>query len=101
MIKRDQEVNETHLRPYVRAVQTFKVGDFIRMKVDNTASPPLLGRPRKWTQRWAEKGTVLGPVEGQPDQFGIRRSTTGKTVRRSAATLARAEDEPSSAPCPQ
>ena len=101
MIKRDQKVNETPLRPYVRAVQTFKVGDFIRMKVDNTAAPPLLGRPRKWTQQWAEKGMVLGPVEGHPDQFWISRSTTGKTVRRSAATLARAKDETSSAHCPQ
>ena len=46
MIKRDQEVTETPLRPYVRAVQTFKVGDFIRMKVDNTDVPAI----RKATQ---------------------------------------------------
>jgi transposase InsO family protein len=47
MIKRDQEVNETPLRPYVRAVQTFKVGDFILMKVENSDAPPPI---RKATQ---------------------------------------------------
>ena len=90
MMKKEQEGNESPLRSYMRTVQTFEKGDFVRMKTDSTAAPPLLGRPRKWTQRWAEKGTVLGPVGADhPDQFWIRRSTTGRRVRRSAATLAK------------
>ena len=89
MIMKEQEGNESPLRSYVRTVQTFEKGDFVQMKTDSTAATPLLGRPRKWTQRWAEKGTVLGPVGADhPDQFWIRRSTTGR-VRRSAATLAK------------
>jgi hypothetical protein len=91
--QQDQERNETPLRPYVRAVQTFAPGDFVRMKVENNAATPLLGRPRKWAQRWAEKGTVIGPVEGHPDQFLVRRSSTGRTVRRSASTLIGSDSE--------
>jgi hypothetical protein len=72
MIKRDQEVNDTPLRPYVCTAQTFKAGDFVQLRLENSAATPLLGRPRKWTQRWAEKSTVLGHVEGHPDQFWIR-----------------------------
>jgi hypothetical protein len=97
MIKRDQERNETPLRPYVRAVQTFAPGDFVRMKVENNAATPLLGRPRKWAQRWAEKGTVIGPVKGHPDQYLVRRSSTGRVVRRSASTLIRSGSENCSA----
>jgi hypothetical protein len=94
MMKREQMESKEPVRKYQRTVQTFNEGDFVRMKVEGSAITPLLGRPRKWTQRWAEKGTVIGPVEGHPDQFWVRRSTTGRVVKRSAASLVLAGDKP-------
>ena len=101
MIKREQETSEVPLRSYVRNVQVFQPGDFVRMKIEGSQAPALLGRPRKWTQRWAEKGTVLGPVGGHPDQYLVRRTTTGRVVRRSASTLIRAGDVPTDASRPE
>jgi ribosomal protein L21E len=93
MLKREQEHSTAPLRAYVRNTQVFKEGDFVRMRVESSVPQNLLGRPRKWTQRWAEKGTVVGPVEGHPDQFWVRRSTTGRVVRRSASTLYKGSGE--------
>jgi len=93
VMKYEQEHSEEPVRAYVRNVQTFSANELVRMKVEGSQAPALMGRPRKWTQRWAKNGTVLGPVEGHPDQYWIRRSTTGRVVRRSASTLLRATEE--------
>jgi ribosomal protein L21E len=93
MIKRDQEENEEPLRPYVRNVQTFRPGDFVRVKADNAQASVLLGRPRKWTQQWSGKGKILGPIEGYPDQYMVENTATGRIVRCSAATMIKAMDE--------
>jgi hypothetical protein len=94
MLKREQELNTPPPRAYVRNVQSFSEGEFVRMKVDSSVPQNLLGRPRKWTQRWAEKGTIVGPVEGHPDRFWVRRSTTGRIVQRTASTLYGGKGEP-------
>ena len=80
VIKYEQENGEEPVQAYVRNVQTFKVNELVRMKVEGNQAPAIMGRPRTWTQRWAEKDTVLGPVEGHPDQYWIRRSTTGRVA---------------------
>ena len=94
MMKREQMESDGPVRKYERVVQTFNEGDFVRMKVEGSAVTPLLGRPKKWTQRWVEKGTVIGPVEGHPVQFWVRRSTTGRVVNGSATSLVLARDKP-------
>ena len=50
MMKKEQEGNESPLRSYMRTVQTFEKGDFVRMRTDSAAALPLADRTRKWTQ---------------------------------------------------
>ena len=50
-IKYKQENSEESVQPYMRNVQTFKVNELVRMKVEGNQAPALMGRPRKWTQR--------------------------------------------------
>jgi len=71
------------------------------MKADNAQAPVPLGRPKKWVKQWARKGTILGPVEGHPNQFLVQNTATGRIVRPSAATFVKALDEPADAPGPK
>ena len=44
----------------------------------------------KWVYRWDERGTVVERVEGHPNQFWVRKASTGTEVKRSALTLCHA-----------
>ena len=53
------------------------------------AEAQKIGVPLKWVYRWHEKGTIVGPVEGHPDQYLVRKSTTGRVIKRSGRTLSK------------
>ena len=45
------------------------------------------GVPLKWVYRWDERGTVTGSIEGHPNQYLVRKASTGQEIKRSGATL--------------
>jgi hypothetical protein len=68
--------------------QTFEAGDWARMRAETpVAEAKRRGVPLKWVYRWDDRGTVVGPVEGHPNQFMVRKASSGQEVKRSAATL--------------
>jgi hypothetical protein len=66
VMKYEQEHSEEPVRAYVRNVQTFSANELVRMKVEGSQAPALMGRPRKWTQRWAEKRDCVRTGGGTP-----------------------------------
>jgi hypothetical protein len=66
----------------------FQAGDWVRLRSETpVAEAKRRGVPLKWVYRWDERGTVVGPVEGHPNQFIIRKASSGQEVQRSGATL--------------
>ena len=74
--------------PDKRRVETFKQGDRVNIYTQRPQQQAgSLGVPVKWIYKWDQQGTVLGPVEGHPFQYLVRKDRTGNVVKRSAADL--------------
>ena len=46
-----------------------------------------LGIPAKWIYKWDQQGTIVGPVEGHPFQYLVKKDRTGNVIKRSLADL--------------
>ena len=52
------------------------------------------GVPIKWISKWDEKGIVVRPLPGHPDQYEVRKDKTGKIVKRSGKSLSKIPNPP-------
>ena len=95
MVKQRQEQKEAMRskqmmvqNPDRRKVETFQQGDKVYIHTHRPQQQAgNLGVPVKWIYKWDQQGTVLGPVEGHPFQYLVRKDRTGNVVKRSAADL--------------
>ena len=95
MVKQRQEQKEAMRskqmmvqNPDRRKVETFQQGDKVYIHTHRPQQESgRLGVPVKWIYKWDQQGTVLGPVEGHPFQYLVRKDRTGNVVKRSAADL--------------
>ena len=76
-------------RPYTKQPQEFKAGDIVRIRSEPQVEASKKGIPRKWVFKWHEKGIIQGPVEGHPDQYYVKKTNTGRIIKRSGCTLSK------------
>ena len=84
-IHKDEPKRQYNIKP-----KTFEAGDWVRMRSEYPhGQAQQRGVPVKWIFRWDEKGTIVGPIPGHPDQYLVRKDSTGRTVKRSGKTLSK------------
>ena len=89
MKKLDKAKELTHNKPSTPVA--LQAGDMVRLRSDKPqAEATRRGVPPKWVYKWHEKGEVEGQVPGHPDQYLVRKTNSGKVVKRSIQTLTRA-----------
>ena len=62
----------------------------VRMRSEKPqAEATRRGVPLKWVFRWHDKGVIVGPVDDHPDQYYVKKTSTGRIVKRSGCTLSK------------
>ena len=87
--EREQQKHEPKRR-YSIQPKVFHAGDWVRLRSEKQTGQALQrGVPIKWISKWDEKGVVLGPIPGHPDQYNVRKDKTGITVKWSGKSLSK------------
>ena len=76
-IHKDEPKRQYNIKP-----KTFEAGDWVRIRSEYPhGQAQQRGVPVKWIFRWDEKGTIVGPIPGHPDQYLVRKDKTGRTSK--------------------